>query len=93
MQRAVCFSFTSKDSFPVALNEFVDIDYWTEPGAPWIKHLYSFGHMGFAALLCYNEVRPHQGRWCYGKTPLQTFIDGAPLAREKILDGTQEGLA
>jgi hypothetical protein len=23
----------------------------------------------------YNEVRPHQGRWCYGKTPLQTFID------------------
>ena len=41
----------------------------------------------------YNEVRPHQGRWCYGKTPLQTFIDGAPLAREKILDGGQEGLA
>src|SRR6516162_3609794 len=34
----------------------------------------------------YNEVRPHQGRWCYGKTPLQTFIDGAPLAREKMLD-------
>ncbi|MGH7964447.1 MAG: IS481 family transposase, partial [Candidatus Binatia bacterium] len=22
----------------------------------------------------YNEVRPHQGRWCYGKTPRQTFI-------------------
>jgi hypothetical protein len=21
----------------------------------------------------YNEVRPHQGRWCYGKTPLQTL--------------------
>src|SRR5436309_12840621 len=41
----------------------------------------------------YNEVRPHQGRWCYGKTPLQTFSDGAPLAREKMLDGTQEGLA
>jgi hypothetical protein len=35
----------------------------------------------------YNEVRPHQGRWCYGKTPLQTFIDGAPLTREKMLDG------
>src|ERR1700756_820685 len=39
----------------------------------------------------YNELRPHQGRWCYGKTPLQTFIDATPLAREKMLDGTQEG--
>jgi len=33
----------------------------------------------------YNELRPHQGRWCYGKTPLQTWIDSIPLAREKIL--------
>jgi transposase InsO family protein len=33
----------------------------------------------------YNELRPHQGRWCYGKTPLQTFVDSIPLAREKIL--------
>jgi transposase InsO family protein len=33
----------------------------------------------------YNEVRPHQGRWCYGKTPLQTFADSVPLAREKML--------
>jgi len=33
----------------------------------------------------YNEVRPHQGRWCYGKTPLKTFVDALPLAREKIL--------
>jgi len=41
----------------------------------------------------YNEVRPHQGRWCYGKTPLQTFIDRTSLAREKMLDSTQEGLA
>jgi hypothetical protein len=24
----------------------------------------------------YNEERPHQGRWCFGKTPLQTFLDG-----------------
>jgi hypothetical protein len=31
------------------------------------------------------EVRPHQGRWCYGKTPLRTFVDSLPLAREKIL--------
>src|SRR5262245_26548520 len=21
----------------------------------------------------YNEHRPHQGRWCFGKTPMQTF--------------------
>ena len=33
----------------------------------------------------YNETRPHQGRWCYGKTPMQTFLDAAPLAREKIM--------
>ena len=33
----------------------------------------------------YNERRPHQGRWCYGKTPLQTFVDTVPLAREKML--------
>ncbi len=23
----------------------------------------------------YNQARPHQGRWCYGKTPMQTFLD------------------
>ncbi len=31
----------------------------------------------------YNEERPHQGRWCFGKTPMQTFVDAIPLAREK----------
>jgi transposase InsO family protein len=31
----------------------------------------------------YNEVRTHQGRWCFGKTPMQTFLDSVPLAREK----------
>lgn len=42
----------------------------------------------------YNETRPHQGRWCYGKTPLQTFIDSAPLAREKVLAaGVREEVA
>jgi transposase InsO family protein len=38
-----------------------------------------------AWLRLYNEQRPHQGRWCYGKTPLQTFIDSIPLAKEKII--------
>jgi transposase InsO family protein len=33
----------------------------------------------------YNTVRTHQGRWCYGKTPLRTFIDTLPVAREKLL--------
>jgi transposase InsO family protein len=31
----------------------------------------------------YNEHRPHQGRWCYGKTPMQTFVDSVALAKEK----------
>jgi hypothetical protein len=29
--------------------------------------------------------QPHQGRWCYGKTPTQTFLDSIPLAKEKLL--------
>ena len=30
-----------------------------------------------------NEQRTHQGRWCFGKTPMQTFLDSRALAREK----------
>ena len=33
----------------------------------------------------YNGRRPHQGRWCYRRTPMQTFLDAALLAREKIM--------
>ena len=33
----------------------------------------------------YNEERSHQGRWCFGKTPMQTFLDAVPLAREKMI--------
>ena len=33
----------------------------------------------------YNEERPHQGRWCYGKTPMQTFVDSIPLAKETMI--------
>jgi len=33
----------------------------------------------------YNERRPHQGRWCFGKTPMQTFLDALPLAKEKLM--------
>jgi hypothetical protein len=31
----------------------------------------------------YNDDRPHQGRWCYGKTPMPTFVDSVPLAKEQ----------
>jgi transposase InsO family protein len=31
----------------------------------------------------YNMNRPHQGRWCFGKTPMQTFRDSLELAKEK----------
>lgn len=33
----------------------------------------------------YNEERSHQGRWCFGKTPRQTWNDSLPLAKEKNL--------
>ncbi len=33
----------------------------------------------------YNEARPHQGRWCFGKTPMQTFLDAVPIAKEKMI--------
>jgi transposase InsO family protein len=33
----------------------------------------------------YNTNRTHQGRWCYGKTPMQTLIDMLPVAKEKLL--------
>ena len=33
----------------------------------------------------YNEERPHQGRWCFGKTPMRTFLDSLPIAKEKML--------
>ncbi len=32
-----------------------------------------------------NTLRTHQGRWCCGKTPMQTFIDTLPVAKEKLL--------
>jgi len=33
----------------------------------------------------YNEQRTHQGRWCFGKTPMQTFDDTKGLAKQKRL--------
>ena len=33
----------------------------------------------------YNDARPHQGRWCFGKTPMQTFLDAIPMTKEKMI--------
>ena len=38
----------------------------------------------------YNWERPHSDRYCYGKTPIQTFLDSAHLAKEKQLDHYRE---
>ena len=38
----------------------------------WIKH--------------YNEERTHSGKYCFGKTPMQTFKDSIPLVKEKMLN-------
>jgi len=34
----------------------------------------------------YNKERTHSGKYCFGKTPMQTFLDTLHLAREKSLD-------
>ena len=34
-------------------------------------------------LLNYNTERPHQGKRCQGKTPMETFLQNLPLAQEK----------
>jgi len=31
----------------------------------------------------YNVERTHSGRYCYGKTPLQTFLDSKAIAKSK----------
>jgi len=33
----------------------------------------------------YNEKRLHSGKYCYGKTPIQTFLDAIPMTREKMI--------
>lgn len=41
----------------------------------------------------YNEQRTHSGKYCYGKTPMQTFIDSIHLAEEKMLGVTLQTVA
>ena len=33
----------------------------------------------------YNEQRPHSGKYCFGKTPMQTFLETLHLAKEKMI--------
>lgn len=34
----------------------------------------------------YNNERPHSGRYCYGKTPMETFNESITLAKQKLLN-------
>jgi hypothetical protein len=34
----------------------------------------------------YNNDRPHSGRYCFGKTPMNTFEESLSLAKEKMLN-------
>lgn len=38
----------------------------------------------------YNTVRTHSGKYCFGKTPMQTFQDSKHLSQEKMLDNLQQ---
>jgi hypothetical protein len=38
----------------------------------------------------YNNERTHSGKYCFGKTPMQTFIDSIPMAQEKLLERLAE---
>lgn len=37
----------------------------------------------------YNTQRPHSGKYCYGKTPMQTFIASIELAKEKLINSQE----
>ena len=47
-------------------------------------------------LKTYNELRPHSGKYCYGKTPYQTFLDSKKIAKEKnisnLFDNKEDNL-
>jgi transposase InsO family protein len=38
----------------------------------------------------YNQERTHSGKYCFGKTPMQTWYDSLNLAKEKMLDRQNE---
>lgn len=40
----------------------------------------------------YNNERPHSGKHCYGKTPMQTWNDSLHLAKEKLLSNHYQNI-
>ena len=63
------------------LNEFYRVAFRKKSMLRWLELQADLD----AWLAFYNHERPDQGRWCYGKTPMQTFVDSVPLAKEKML--------
>lgn len=41
-------------------------------------------------LRSYNESRPHSGKYCYGKTPMQTFLDSKHIAFQKNISSIKQ---
>ncbi|GFR09050.1 integrase core domain protein [Trichonephila clavata] len=41
-------------------------------------------------LRSYNETRPHSGKYCYGKTPMQTFFDSKYIAFQKNISSIKQ---
>jgi hypothetical protein len=80
-----------------ALNEF----YWVAFRKKVYRSIEELPGNLDAALREYNESRLHQGRWCFGKTPMQTFLDASPAPRgarlrvyaQAAIGGVREELA
>jgi hypothetical protein len=43
--------------------------------------------------LDYSHYRPHSGKYCFGKTPMQTFPHRLSLTKEKMLHQTVESVS
>ena len=39
----------------------------------------------------HNNERTHSGKYCYGKTPMQTFVDSIPLVKERLFGHDESG--
>jgi RNA-directed DNA polymerase len=55
----------------------------------WRKMLGKRSQKGRVTWASYNKLlttfrRPHQGRWCFGKTPMQAFLDALPWRRRNL---------
>jgi len=48
--------------------------------------------LGRVTLDQYKNERPHRGKFCNGKTPMQTFLDAKHLAAEKMIETAYSGL-